>query len=385
MISLRKGKTRPHDLVLMVLSFLSVPGFAQTWDIQPHLSDEFNYPAGTAIGVGRWEFISNTFSSSDVHRFTDRQYNVPADSHLTDYNLRTTGSSIQIVARKLYTGGYQYSSAGINSRCKMAFTHGKIEFRLKPPSTTLSGLWLEFYLTGCNAGCSGEPSLGWPACGEIDVWEYQSWNPSSYFTAGFCNTSCGATERTDFAAENQAGVWRIYSCERDSASVTYWYRNDNDPIDTKRGLVTKSLSGCSCFGSNMYYVLRMAVGGALGGTISCAFPETLEIDYIRTYTSRDSQTSVKKAPSQKWPASFGGRSFKFLHKQSAFQFISPQASHTRIYIHDLRGKLAAILIDGWLPAGAHYFPWTPRRTGSGVFIATVQSGETAISFKAACY
>jgi beta-glucanase (GH16 family) len=183
--------------VAMALAISASPGSSQTWILQQRLSDEFNYPAGTSIDLDKWAFHpTNISSNSVVPRFTDRQYNVPADSHTTDYNLRTTDSSIQIVARS-ESSQYEHNSAGINSKCRMAFTYGRIECRVRPPSTTLSGLWPSVWMMGSNSGtlpgCTAPAAVKWPDCGEIDIWEYVSRMPDTYLANGYCNTACANT------------------------------------------------------------------------------------------------------------------------------------------------------------------------------------------------
>jgi beta-glucanase (GH16 family) len=374
--------------VLMALAVSTFSASSQTWVLQQGLSDEFNYPAGTSIDLDKWAFRpTNLYSSSETARFTDWQYNVPPDSHMTDYNLRTTDSSIQIVARNLPPSQYKQSSAGLNSKCKMAFTYGRIECRVRPPSTTVSGLWPSVWMMGSNSGilpgCTAPAAVKWPDCGEIDVWEYVSRTPDTYLANGYCNTACANTVSSTISTGTQAGVWRIYCCRWDSNQVTYWYRNDSDPSDATRGLVTKSLAGCSCFSADMYFNIDMLIGQTFGGPVNCAFPETLEVDYIRTYKPATGQTSVKEtspASGSSHPAPAG---VKFLAGKSVLHVLTEDASRLQISIFDARGRLVTVVTNGYLPAGAHDFPWNPDRAGPGVFIATVKSGASVMSCKVA--
>jgi hypothetical protein len=165
--------------------------------------------------------------------------------------------------------------------------------------------------------------------------------------------------------------------------VTYWYRNDTDPSDATRGTVTKSLAGCSCFKTDMFFNIDLLIGGTLAGQVNCAFPETLEVDYIRTYKPATDQTPVKETSpaSGSWhPAPAGP---KFLAGKSVLHVVTADASHLQISIFDARGRLVTVVASGYFPAGANDFPWYPDHGGPGVFIATVKSGTSVTSCKIA--
>ena len=364
---------------------------AQTWILQPKLSDEFNYPAGTSIDTAKWYFQTDAHNNNEAEQYTNAQYNVPAGSHLADYNFRTTDTSIQIVARAMKSGNYNYTSGRINSQCRMPFTYGRTEFRMKPPAATISGLWPAVWMLGNTVGESPRcPSAGavqgWPTCGEVDMWEYQSSHATSYLTNGFCNNGCTNTGRVDITTGNEADVWRVYYCEWNSTQMKYWYRNNTDPADTVRGLVTKSLSGCSCFKQDMFYLINLAVGGSLGTPISCAFPETLELDYIRTYKlPTDPQATLVTAPEPSRAVPVDHSVLRFLTGQSKFQFVNQEASQLYIAISDVQGRLIKVLFEGSCVKGLHFFPWDLRRAGSGVFMATVRNGSTTSFSRIACY
>jgi hypothetical protein len=356
------------------LSFFTVG--AQGWMVQPNLSDEFNYPAGTAISPDKWNFMGNDNTAVEVQRRTNYQYNVPAGSHLTDYNLRTTDSTIQIVARKLSMGGYQYTSAGLNSQCAMAFTYGRTECRMKLPAAVQSGLWIDFNLmgnnTGTKPGCSPGPALAWPACGEVDIVQYWSQQPSVYSARGWCNTSCELTQYGTITPGNQAGVWRVYSCEKSPAAVKYWYRNDDDLEGTVRGLVTKSLSGCGCFDADMYYYLALNAGGGGVPQMLCAFPETLEVDYIRTYN----QPTTAEPPARGRLKRSGDSRFSFEVLRSTVRLECPTAIRMNVALFDLNGVKTEQVADGLLGPGTQVFI-RKNRSFAGIAIARVRyDGQT---------
>jgi beta-glucanase (GH16 family) len=371
------------SLIFVILFLFFIRAQQTYWILQPQLSDEFNYPAGTSIDLNKWYFQTDAHFNGEAQQYTDWQYNVPSGSHLTDYNLRTTGSTIQIVARQHQVGNYRYTSVRINSQCRMAFTYGRIEFRMKPPSATLSGLWPAVWMLGNNINqsprCPSAGSQGWPGCGEVDLWEYQSSRPNSYITNGFCGSGCGNTVRRDIVTGNQAGVWRIYCAEWDSAQWKYWYRNDGEPFDTVRGLVVKNNADCGCFKRDMFYLINLAIGGTLGNPIQCAFPETLELDYIRTYKrSTNIQTNQNfKNNEILWSYNKNLKSFNFI-------FNLNKSSHIKITAFDINGRVIENILDKDFSQGNHTIKWIYKiytnKVGE-VFVINGKIGEKKINQK----
>jgi hypothetical protein len=111
-------KQLPVASCLAAFCFFPIAGIAtaQTWILQPKLSDEFNYPAGTTIDTSKWYFQVEAHNNGEAQQYTNWQYNVPTGSHLADYNLITTDTSIQIVARRQAYNNYQYTSVRLNSQ-----------------------------------------------------------------------------------------------------------------------------------------------------------------------------------------------------------------------------------------------------------------------------
>ena len=75
------------------------------------------------------------------------------------------GCLILTAIRQSY-GNKQFISGRVNSKNKIAFTHGKIEAAIKLPSTA-DGLWPAFWMMG-----NDYDQVGWPKSGEIDICEF---------------------------------------------------------------------------------------------------------------------------------------------------------------------------------------------------------------------
>lgn len=72
----------------------------------------------------------------------------------------------KLVLRALKTNNPQkpYTSASINTRYGQHFLYGRIEMRAKLPFG--QGIWPAFWTLGTDIG-----TVGWPKCGEIDIFE----------------------------------------------------------------------------------------------------------------------------------------------------------------------------------------------------------------------
>ncbi|MGB1451152.1 MAG: glycoside hydrolase family 16 protein, partial [Marinirhabdus sp.] len=85
----------------------------------------------------------------------------------TKKNVEVANGNLTITATK--QGGV-YQSGRITTKNKVEFTYGTIEIRAKLPKG--NGLWPALWMLGSNIG-----TLGWPACGEIDIMEYVGKQP----------------------------------------------------------------------------------------------------------------------------------------------------------------------------------------------------------------
>ena len=82
----------------------------------------------------------------------------------TESNAKVENGILTITAREESVGGRDYTSARITTQNKFDFKYGRIEARIKLPYG--QGLWPAFWMLGQIIS-----SVGWPACGEIDIME----------------------------------------------------------------------------------------------------------------------------------------------------------------------------------------------------------------------
>lgn len=109
----------------------------------------------------RWDIEVNGAGggNNELQYYTDNEANV----HVGDDG-EGNGCLILTAIRENYLGK-NFTSGRVNSKGRIAFTHGKIEAAIKLPSTA-NGLWPAFWMMGNDFD-----DVGWPACGETDILE----------------------------------------------------------------------------------------------------------------------------------------------------------------------------------------------------------------------
>jgi beta-glucanase (GH16 family) len=236
------------------------------------------YPANGGVG---W------FNNEQQH-YTDRLTN----SYVSDGTLKI--KAIKETYVNPQTGSTQnYTSARINS--KFAFTYGRVDVRAKLPSE--QGTWPAIWTLGQNIietgaywQTQGYGSVGWPACGEIDIME-QDTNKS--LTSGafhFPDTQGAHTYTynhtqvadTDTTWHDYSMIWTTDGISLMVDGVEF---HNTDQVDM------------SYFQNNHFILLNIAMGGSLGGGIDANFSSAImEIDYVRVY--EEQTQSVPKIASQ---------------------------------------------------------------------------------------
>lgn len=167
-------------------------------------------------------------------------------------------------------------SARINT--KESWTYGYFEARLRMPSG--KGTWPAFWMMPIDT------SLGWPACGEIDIMEYVGYDPnvvhSTVHTKSF-NHTIGTQKGKSTKITNAESEFHIYAVEWTADYIkgfvdgVEYFRFDND----KKGDVNTWP-----FDKPFYLKLNLAWGGNWGGAQDVdetKLPATYEIDYVRVY------------------------------------------------------------------------------------------------------
>lgn len=179
------------------------------------------------------------------------------------------------------TRTHAITSASIMTKDKMEFIYGKLEARIKMPAG--KGAWPAFWTVGVN-----RETIGWPACGEIDIMEWLGSAPQYIFGSlhkGNASNKDNPLIRpyiVDSANVNGLSEdFHTYGIEWDSTQIRFY-------VDTTSYVTYKDTdmdaSEWVQFTKPHYLLLNLAMGGKSGGVIdSTRFPFTYTVDYVRYY------------------------------------------------------------------------------------------------------
>lgn len=223
-------------------------------------SDEFNVDG--APDPKKWDYNTGTgdgWGNNELQYYTTRPENVIIQN-----------GTLRIKAIKEEYMGSHYTSTRMLTRGIFSFKYGRAEVRAKLPVG--GGTWPAFWLLGDNLD-----TVGWPACGEIDILESVGNNPdvihSSLHSPGRSgNTPDTATTR----ATNTTTEFHIYAAEWSAESIKF-YVDDNL-------FYTYKNSASTPFNAKFFVILNFAMGGNFGGAVDPNFTSaTYEVDYVRVY------------------------------------------------------------------------------------------------------
>ncbi len=228
--------------------------------------DEFN---GAALNSGNWRIIDSGggFGNSEAQYYTPREENIAVSN-----------GCLWVTARKENYSGHGYTSAKIESAGKNTFTYGRIEACLTLPYGR--GTWPAFWMLGENIG-----SVGWPACGEIDIMEHVGYDMNRIHgtihteTYNHMNGTQKGGSTTVSAVDS---TWHIYAIEWTADEIAFYVDDQN------YFTVTKTECGSSFsqwpFDEPHFLILNLAIGGTWGGAQGIddsIFPQTLLVDWVR--------------------------------------------------------------------------------------------------------
>jgi beta-glucanase (GH16 family) len=228
-------------------------------------SDEFDGPAGSPPDRSVWraETGGGGWGNGEAQTYSDDPANIFLDGN----------GSLVIRARR---DGDRITSARLTTKGLVAFGHGRIEARARVPAG--AGLWPAFWMLG-----TGIDSVGWPACGEIDVMEVVGADPSRVF---------GTTHSPGrFHASAPSGGVRV---DPPLSSGFHDYAVDWGPdriewrLDGRAYFAVDraTLGAAFVFDPPMFLVVNLAVGGTMGGPIDeAALPATLELAHVRAWAA----------------------------------------------------------------------------------------------------
>ena len=222
-------------------------------------SDEFDSPGapngakwGYDVGAGGW-------GNNELQYYTNRLDNAVVSN-----------GTLKIIAKAEPFSGSNYTSARLLSRNKFSFKYGKIEVSAKLPAGV--GTWPAAWLLGDNLS-----TVGWPACGEIDVMEHRGNDLNRiHGTVHYPGFSGGNGVTATTLIQQATTTFHLYACEWSPQAIKFYV--DGNLYHTVAN--TSNLP----FNQPFFLLLNQAMGGTFGGPIDPAFSSaTFEVDYVRVY------------------------------------------------------------------------------------------------------
>ena len=235
------------------------------------------------------EFDTGTLPDHNVWSY-DTGASGWGNAELQNYTTNAANARIedgQLVITAIRQGN-SFTSARLKTQDKLTFKYGTVEARIQIPDLG-NGLWPAFWTLGNNFS-----SVGWPACGEIDVMEMGN---ASAISDGVVNRRTGSTAHWE-----SGGGHASYGLNKDVATNLngsfHIYRLEWTPTEIKTyidgaWIWTINIAGAASsdleeFHEPHFLLLNMAVGGSYTGIydangITASFPAEYRIDYIRIY------------------------------------------------------------------------------------------------------
>jgi beta-glucanase (GH16 family) len=241
----------------MPFLFISPYGYTQSWQLV--WQDEFT----NAIGPD-WVFETGTGSGGWGNN--ELQY-------YRQQNASVSNGQLVITARRESFGGMQYTSARMKTQGRKSWRYGRIEARIAIPA--FQGVWPAFWMLGDNI-----TSVGWPACGEIDVMEHINTGGNVHGTMHWQDHN---NNYANYGGSTSTTVtnFHVYSIEW-TPSYIRWFV---DGVQYHEADITNGVNGTHEFHNNHFIILNMAIGGNWPGfTVdNNAFPANMYVDYVRVY------------------------------------------------------------------------------------------------------
>lgn len=211
---------------------------------------KWGYDLGT--GSGGW-------GNQELQYYTSRSENVTVKDGV-----------LKIKAIKENYAGSAYTSTRLITKGLFSFRYGKVEVRAKLPVGV--GTWPAIWMLGNNIS-----TVGWPACGEIDIMEHRGSEPNKIFgTLHYPGRSGGNADGNTKVISNATTEFHIYSLEWSASSIKIY-------VDEQ--LIHSFANNAAVpFNHEFFLILNVAMGGTFGGQVDPAFTSAvMEVDYVRVY------------------------------------------------------------------------------------------------------
>ncbi|MCO6475358.1 MAG: family 16 glycosylhydrolase [Phaeodactylibacter sp.] len=221
---------------------------------------------GAEVNANFWTFEIGTGNNGWGNN--EWQYYRKENTYLVDGNL-------VIEARKENFGGRAYTSSRMITKDKFDFQYGRVDIRAALPFG--QGIWPALWMLGANFS-----SVGWPACGEIDIMELVGHEPSTvhgtvHWSNGGQHAQYGGSTR--LSSGRFYDEFHVFSIEWDAQRIR-WLLDGQEYHN-----IDITPSELSEFRNDFFFIFNVAVGGNWPGypDATTVFPQRMIVDYIRVF------------------------------------------------------------------------------------------------------
>lgn len=234
-------------------------------------SDEFNGSGSPDSANWTFDLGSNGWGNNEIQEYTNSTKNARQENGVLVIEAVKSGSS--------------WTSARVISKNLHSFTYGRVVFRAKIPAGT--GTWPALWMLGANID-----SVGWPACGEIDVMENKGKEPglihsSIHVPSNYGNSVITRTRRV----KSSVSEFHLYEANWKPDRIEFSI--DNKLLFTYKPEVLNSSTWP--FDKPCFLIMNIAMGGNWGsspkfetnglknGIDPSINKVRMEVDFVRIY------------------------------------------------------------------------------------------------------
>lgn len=259
-----------ENISIVLLSGISIPTTGATSPLSYAgktlvWQDEFE---GTSLNTANWKFETGTGN------------NGWGNNELQFYrqeNTQVNAGHLIITAKKENFQGSQFTSSRIITSGLKSFKYGRIDIRAALPKG--QGMWPALWMLGSNF-----QTVGWPACGEIDIMEMIGGGgreKTVHGTVHWDNNGSHASfsNSRSLTSGTLADEFHVYSIVWTNSSISWYLDNvQYHSIDTTPAALSE-------FQQEFFFIFNIAVGGNWPGSPdgTTVFPQHLFVDYIRVF------------------------------------------------------------------------------------------------------
>lgn len=190
-------------------------------------------------------------------------------------NASIVNGNLVIEARNEAFGGRNYTSSRMITQGAQSFKYGRIDIRAALPQG--QGIWPALWMLGDNFS-----SVGWPACGEIDIMELLGHLPSTVYGTVHWESNGQHADyggNTTLNSGTFSDEFHVFSIVWDANSIR-WLLDD-----VQFHVIDTTPSDLSEFQEKFFFIFNVAVGGNWPGNpdATTPFPQRMIVDYVRVF------------------------------------------------------------------------------------------------------